>query len=488
MNFPVRSGTNVSNSENKETSKWSLQLPTSNAPLWTGPRTSCPNLQELSTSLSATSLTDADLAELAAQTVRSAPTNAILAVLPALACNFWRDSSSMIDPKMLQKLPSANPRFVCGVVFKKGDIVWTCKQCAKDSTCVQCDACFSASDHEGHEVYFHRSSGRGGCCDCGDPEAWAPSGNCSKHSHAGKVSADPTSAVPAELKRGFKAVVEAVVGVIASYSTSIVRGFQNKQDNCFLSLVNENLAVRLHNDDVHTYAEVIHALTSFGLNRQRANILTTEVDQNGYALVGIASSNADSILSRATDILSSRAGLLLSITPEKIVNMEQNIVMAFSWLLSFGNTHDGLARIVAEAFSKELTLLPTCASAGKDVLAPSPVDIFPLQEQEQEQAQVSGDGDIRAKLGFPSEIQHLKRGLPSHVLADTEMTELLLHPFDRCPRNAISLLVAASPYLSPPMCKAINDLVIIYQQDAHFKVVFSQVSTKKSFYSNYSVQ
>jgi hypothetical protein len=33
-----------------------------------------------------------------------------------------------------------------------GDIIWTCRQCAKDPTCVQCDQCFRQADHAYHEV------------------------------------------------------------------------------------------------------------------------------------------------------------------------------------------------------------------------------------------------------------------------------------------------------------------------------------------------
>jgi len=33
-----------------------------------------------------------------------------------------------------------------------GDIIWTCRQCAKDPTCVQCDQCFRQADHTNHEV------------------------------------------------------------------------------------------------------------------------------------------------------------------------------------------------------------------------------------------------------------------------------------------------------------------------------------------------
>lgn len=68
----------------------------------------------------------------------------------------------------------------CGYVFKRNDIAWNCRTCQTDSTCVICDSCFHASDHEGHEVYFHRTS-PGGCCDCGDVEAWKAEGCCPAH-------------------------------------------------------------------------------------------------------------------------------------------------------------------------------------------------------------------------------------------------------------------------------------------------------------------
>ena len=42
---------------------------------------------------------------------------------------------------------------------------------------------------------------------------------------------------------------------------------------------------------------------------------------------------------RLSDVLSRDAGLLFSVTTEEIVNMENNIVAAFSWLLHFGNRY-----------------------------------------------------------------------------------------------------------------------------------------------------
>jgi len=50
-----------------------------------------------------------------------------------------------------------------------------------DDTCVMCLDCFNASpSHRDHEVFFYRTRA-GGCCDCGDPEAWTSPCSCTIH-------------------------------------------------------------------------------------------------------------------------------------------------------------------------------------------------------------------------------------------------------------------------------------------------------------------
>ena len=44
-----------------------------------------------------------------------------------------------------------------------------CRTCQADETCVLCHACYSQSNHEGHDVAFYHAQA-GGCCDCGDPD------------------------------------------------------------------------------------------------------------------------------------------------------------------------------------------------------------------------------------------------------------------------------------------------------------------------------
>ena len=68
---------------------------------------------------------------------------------------------------------------VCAKTLKAGDVAWKCEDCEKDPTCIICSDCFNKSDHEGHRVWLKTDVG--GCCDCGDPEAWDMKGCCPDH-------------------------------------------------------------------------------------------------------------------------------------------------------------------------------------------------------------------------------------------------------------------------------------------------------------------
>jgi E3 ubiquitin-protein ligase UBR1 len=61
----------------------------------------------------------------------------------------------------------------CGHIFKNGEGIYRCAGCSTDNPVVLCSACFHASVHATHaNVSFSVSRGGGGCCDCGDEEAW----------------------------------------------------------------------------------------------------------------------------------------------------------------------------------------------------------------------------------------------------------------------------------------------------------------------------
>lgn len=87
------------------------------------------------------------------------------------------DDTNILPPYMssaqaladLHRAGAAVPRRVCQHPFRKNDIVWVCRTCQADETCVLCHDCFSQSTHEGHDVAFYHAQA-GGCCDCGDPD------------------------------------------------------------------------------------------------------------------------------------------------------------------------------------------------------------------------------------------------------------------------------------------------------------------------------
>ncbi|PWN27822.1 hypothetical protein BDZ90DRAFT_232210 [Jaminaea rosea] len=89
-----------------------------------------------------------------------------------------------IDPTSAPEYGEERRGMPCGHVFEKGEAIWRCRDCALDDTCVQCAPCFNASIHvrEGHDVVFSVSSSSGGCCDCGDEEAWKQDVCCGYHS------------------------------------------------------------------------------------------------------------------------------------------------------------------------------------------------------------------------------------------------------------------------------------------------------------------
>ena len=97
----------------------------------------------------------------------------------------------------------------CGHIFHRGDLVYSCRDCEVDSTCVLCESCFSASDHAGHNVLFHRTGVEtGGCCDCGDDEAWCIAGMCPSHRprRAGEEAPPPTAAFPPRFLSPIRAI------------------------------------------------------------------------------------------------------------------------------------------------------------------------------------------------------------------------------------------------------------------------------------------
>lgn len=480
-------------------SVWSLKFKSTEEILWTGSNPTSSQLNEILAKLPVGSLADELLSDLAAQVLRSAPPKSISILLSFLACHFWRAPGEAVNIGKLTTLQSSEIKSVCGHVFVRGDLVWSCRSCAKDPTCVQCDKCFKNSEHTNHEVVFYRSQGSGGCCDCGDPEAWAPSGNCKFHCGTVEEASsnfDPSTSLPAELTRGLRAVMIGVTGVLVSYSVCTVRGFKPWEANQFVrwaDIFQSKLVGRLHNDDVHSFEEVIAGLRLIGTDGPRAEAITNAVHLQGESVVLTSLHPQLNPMRTALNELGGTHGLLFSVVPESLAGMELRMSAAFAWMQSLGNSSDGLQRIISTVMFSDIEILPSFASV---------FDRPATATMHAESASALYDSVCPNHIfapeyanQFPTSIQHIP-SIPSNLFDESggnsvpggredsrvavravEEANRFLHPFDSCPRLAFPVIMMASPYLNKHIKKAINTFIVIFQQDQMFKMAFSQTLT-----------
>ncbi len=339
----------------------------------------------------------------------------------------------------------------CGYVFKRNDIAWNCRTCQTDSTCVLCDSCFHNSNHEGHEVYFHRTS-PGGCCDCGDAEAWKIEGCCPEHrpkntfgfddhicgdvacedesmanietsissltdenldfeavkaSLRGRVdgAACVTEMLPPRFAAALGVVIGAAVNTVIqavdgaaigadpvqwtrrwadqirrlkdgkSYDEEYVMSIKSSCANSIseamdLEFPNRfKLHLRLHNDDIHTYDEVIESLfararrfnspntnnnemsetdTTHGIvpTMDKASDLTTHVDSDGQVLVRSYSTMAGA---KTGYERLKHFGLHCAIVSTPQTDLELRARVLLSWLSDISAAHPSVAALVVHA-------------------------------------------------------------------------------------------------------------------------------------------
>ena len=239
-------------------------------------------------------------------------------------------------------------RPVCGRVFEDGDLAYTCVDCRTDGTCVVCEHCFIHANHEGHRVRYHRTSA-GGICDCGDHEAWKPSGFCQSHCGLQSSSANttrPTSALPAIVEARAQAIIVAIVQHLTRFVLTEQASFKRLPEHRTDAL---KWVVVLHNDDKHTFEDVIHALLAcrFGGKEDEARRLTKGVDENGAMIVF---SSADyRVVEKVAEGLRSKHGLLVSIKHETWACENAVAVAAVNWLQTLAQESASMGALIAEA-------------------------------------------------------------------------------------------------------------------------------------------
>ncbi|KAF1326238.1 E3 ubiquitin-protein ligase, partial [Globisporangium splendens] len=227
------------------------------------------------------------------------------------------------DAFFQQFTPKSSSHGLCGYIFQRNDIAFNCKTCQLDETCVLCLNCYRNGNHEGHDIFFHRTF-PGGCCDCGDSEAWDPDGFCIYHGDrtdqdgggtSGEISDEPVG-LPEELVRVADVLFEEIVLFFVEMAKKSMDVFDSeKVDVMGRQLQNEYrlhmqqdahselyggsaidppvFHVRICNDDVHSDEDLITSLTKKNIPDPRE--LVRSIDSNGYEIVAANVSLRDAL-------------------------------------------------------------------------------------------------------------------------------------------------------------------------------------------------
>lgn len=200
--------------------------------------------------------------------------------------------------EVLRGLTQQNyPPSVCGRVFKMGEPTYNCRECGMDSTCVLCVDCFKRSSHKNHKYKMGTSYG-GGCCDCGDVEAWKQDAYCQTHKLGLEKKHIDQNFLTDDMERRAHLIFQYVLRYARALLTledppmlpseldsdetldDLYSLYRNQEDS---------FCTVLYNDETHTFDQVITTLNKFIKCPQRESIdYVTSIDREGRAVVKCA--------------------------------------------------------------------------------------------------------------------------------------------------------------------------------------------------------
>lgn len=126
----------------------------------------------------------------------------------------------------------------------------------------------------------------GGCCDCGDPEAWKKDYYCEDHAAIERPEVD--SLITDEMKEicqvVFRAVLSYSINTLQIDSDSTFPDMDSKTDT-----LEDDFCTLLYNDETHTFDQVINTLTSIVKCEQKEAVeYVTSIDREGRSVVKCA--------------------------------------------------------------------------------------------------------------------------------------------------------------------------------------------------------
>lgn len=259
------------------------------------------------------------------------------------------------SPEALSQLDHANKHSsVCGRFFKNAEPTYSCRECGMDKTCVLCVDCFKNSPHRFHK-YRMGMSGGGGCCDCGDVEAWKKDPFCILH-QVDNEDDDGKNNLPQDLINRTRIVFETILWYGFERLTGKEIATVNLGDVNSDFFDSDMYCTILYNDEMHTFEQVIGTLGRVLKCTQRTSTeFVTSIDREGRAVVRCASFQICSELQADIEKYTSRHGNrpLKVLVNHAYVIAHQNFAMkVLTWLEKFLGHGKGFRSIFTECMMR----------------------------------------------------------------------------------------------------------------------------------------
>jgi len=214
----------------------------------------------------------------------------------------------------------------------------------------------------------HTHNHTGGCCDCGDPEAIDPKFFCCRH----KPKSNDSDLTPEQQMRRRHMV--SIFSYIGKCVLECSDAFERVRSVSHSS--NSRVDVKIHNDDIHTFDEVITALQSVGI--KNPELVAKKAHETGsVSLTRYLQTFDIGVILKAWKTLRQTHGLFCSLH-EKSNTMSHMLEYVIEYLISREKKIVTFRRDIAAALIESISSF-TVKTTLRDDSAPSPQSLKKLR-------------------------------------------------------------------------------------------------------------